>query len=74
MNILFGACSLLPYVHQLSTGNQNQVHISGESRDLIFILGYEENPQEEKFAKLNGELTSLGEKDHLLIIKRARTR
>ncbi|MBO4621913.1 MAG: glycosyl transferase, partial [Paludibacteraceae bacterium] len=42
---------------------------AGESRDLIFILGYEENPQEEKFAKSNGELTSLGEKDHHIINK-----
>ena len=43
----------------------------GESRDFIFILGYEENPQEEKFAKANANalLTSLGEKDHHIINK-----
>lgn len=41
----------------------------GESRDLIFVLGYEENPQEEKFAKPNGEITSLGERDHHIIYK-----
>ena len=41
----------------------------GESRDLIFVLGYEENPQDEKFAKPNGEITSLGERDHHIINK-----
>ena len=41
----------------------------GESKDLIFILGYAENAQEEKFAAHNGELTSLGEKDHHIINK-----
>ena len=51
---------------------------AGESRDLIFILGYEENPQEEKFEngkgyglQVNGSkeelITSLGEKDHHII-------
>lgn len=42
---------------------------AGESRDFIFILGYEENPQEKKFAANNGELTSLGERDHHIINK-----
>ena len=42
---------------------------AGESRDLIFVLGYEENPQEEKFAASNGEITSLGDKDHHIINK-----
>lgn len=41
----------------------------GESRDLIFILGYEENPQDDKFATSNGEITSLGERDHHIINK-----
>ena len=41
----------------------------GESRDLIFVLGYAENPQDQKFAAHNGELTSLGEKDHHIINK-----
>ena len=41
----------------------------GESRDFIFVLGYAENPQEEKFAAHSGELTSLGEKDHHIINK-----
>ena len=41
----------------------------GESRDLIFVLGYEENPQEEKFAASNREITSLGERDHHIINK-----
>ncbi len=42
---------------------------AGETRDLIFILGYEENPNEEKFAAKAGEITSLGEKDHHIINK-----
>ena len=42
---------------------------AGESRDFIFILGYAENKQEEKFVANNGELTSLGEKDHHIINK-----
>ena len=41
----------------------------GESRNLIFVLGYEENPQEEKFAVSNGEITSLAERDHHIINK-----
>ena len=41
----------------------------GESRDLVFILGYEENPDQEKFAAHNGEITSLGEKDFHIINK-----
>ena len=50
----------------------------GESRDFIFVLGYEENEEEHKFlndemsatASLNDELiTSLGEKDHHIINK-----
>ena len=49
----------------------------GESKDLIFILGYAENAQEEKFANsqvgpaiANSQLlTSLGEKDHHIINK-----
>ena len=48
---------------------------AGESRDFIFVLGYAENPQEEKFdnsqlSTLNSQLlTSLGEKDHHIINK-----
>lgn len=42
---------------------------AGETRDLIFILGYEENPNEEKFTAKAGEITSLGEKDHHIINK-----
>ena len=50
----------------------------GESKDLIFVLGYEENEEEQKFlndemsatASLNDRLiTSLGEKDHHIINK-----
>ncbi len=49
---------------------------AGESRDFIFILGYEENPEDEKF-EISGSrdhettklLTSLGEKDHHIINK-----
>ena len=48
----------------------------GESRDFIFVLGYEENPENEKFEiseSRNHEttklLTSLGEKDHHIINK-----
>ena len=48
----------------------------GESRDFIFVLGYEENPEDEKF-EISGSrdhettklLTSLGEKDHHIINK-----
>ncbi len=41
----------------------------GESRDLIFVLGYAENEQDKKFAAHHGELTSLGEKDRHIINK-----
>ena len=50
----------------------------GESRDFIFVLGYEENEEERKFlndemsatTSLNdGLITSLGEKDHHIINK-----
>ena len=41
----------------------------GENRDFIFVLGYAENEQDKKFAAHNGELTSLGEKDHHIINK-----
>ena len=49
----------------------------GESRDFIFVLGYEENEEANKFEKptpnpsLKGRelLTSLGEKDHHIINK-----
>ena len=47
----------------------------GESKDFIFVLGYAENAQEEKFANsqqpiANSQLlTSLGEKDHHIINK-----
>jgi len=46
----------------------------GESRDFIFVLGYAENKQEEKFQKGlqvtgYGLQTSLGEKDHHIINK-----
>lgn len=48
---------------------------AGESRDFIFVLGYEENPENEKFSNdpspINNDqlLTSLGEKDHHIINK-----
>ena len=48
---------------------------AGESRDFIFVLGYEENPQEEKFDNHQPSipnhqlLTSLGELDHHIINK-----
>ncbi len=43
---------------------------AGETKDFIFVLGYEENAQEEKFAeKTPGLLTSLGELDHTIINK-----
>ena len=42
---------------------------AGETRELIFILGYEENAQEEKFVPSCGEITSLGERDHHIINK-----
>jgi len=45
----------------------------GESRNFIFVLGYEENPQEEKFENLKSKIenlkSSLGEKDHHIINK-----
>ena len=48
----------------------------GESKDYIFLLGYEENEQEEKFETLSGEtaehiglITSLGDLDHTIINK-----
>ena len=48
----------------------------GESKDYIFLLGYEENEQEEKFETLSGEtaehnglITSLGDLDHTIIYK-----
>ena len=45
----------------------------GESRNFIFVLGYEENPQEEKFenqkSKIENLKSSLGEKDHHIINK-----
>ena len=47
----------------------------GESRDFIFVLGYAENKQEEKFesqesrVKSQDLITSLGEKDHHIINK-----
>ena len=45
----------------------------GESRDFIFILGYEENEEAKKFANIqspNSNLqSSLGEKDHHIINK-----
>ncbi len=43
----------------------------GESRDFVFVLGYVEQPQEEKFAeKTPGLITSLGELDHTIINKK----
>ena len=46
---------------------------AGESKDFIFILGYEENEEEKKFANANANtnslLTSLGERDHHIINK-----
>ena len=47
---------------------------AGENRDFIFVLGYEENPEAEKFDKGlpvtgYGLRTSLGEKDHHIINK-----
>ena len=43
----------------------------GESRDYIFVLGYEENDPEQKFLSdaNDGLITSLGEKDHHIINK-----
>ena len=48
----------------------------GESKDFIFVLGYVENEQEEKFEDLSGKtaehkglITSLGELDHTIINK-----
>ena len=50
----------------------------GESKDYIFVLGYEENEEEKKFVNEeksasmshnNGLITSLGEKDHHIINK-----
>ena len=43
----------------------------GESRDLIFVLGYAENEQKEKYAAApaDGLLTSLGALDHTIINK-----
>jgi len=44
---------------------------AGESRDFIFVLGYEENAEDAKFeaAKSDNLITSLGEKDHHVINK-----
>ena len=49
---------------------------AGESRDFIFVLGYEENEENEKFETSRSRdfetstlLTSLGEKDHHIINK-----
>ena len=42
----------------------------GETRDLIFLLGYAENGQDDKYAPATGGLiTSLGEADHTVINK-----
>ena len=45
----------------------------GESKDYIFVLGYEENEENKKFASTNANanalLTSLGERDHHIINK-----
>ena len=48
----------------------------GESKDFIFVLGYVENEQEEKFEDLSGKtaehkglITSLGKLDHTIINK-----
>ena len=42
----------------------------GESRDFVFLLGYVEQPQEEKYAdKTPGLITSLGDLDHTIINK-----
>ena len=44
---------------------------AGESRDFIFVLGYEENEETNKFADRSdkGLITSLGDKDHHIINK-----
>ena len=43
----------------------------GETRDLIFLLGYAENEQDDKYAPADaGLVTSLGEKDHTVINKK----
>ena len=47
---------------------------AGESRDFIFVLGYEENEEEQKFLNDGNEgndvlITSLGELDHHIINK-----
>lgn len=41
----------------------------GESKDYIFVLGYEENEENKKFDLQSSVLTSLGEKDHHIINK-----
>ena len=42
----------------------------GEQKDFIFVLGYVEQPQEEKYApKTPGLITSLGDLDHTFINK-----
>ncbi|MBQ0073234.1 MAG: glycosyl transferase [Prevotella sp.] len=43
----------------------------GESRDIIFVLGYEENEQDKKFQDATPEniISSLGERDHHIINK-----
>ena len=45
----------------------------GEKRDFVFVLGYEENPQEQKFehqtSNIKHLISSLGDKDHHIINK-----
>ena len=42
----------------------------GETRDLIFLLGYAENEQDDKYAPAtSGLITSMGEADHTVINK-----
>ncbi len=43
----------------------------GETRDLIFLLGYSENEQDEKYAPAtSGLITSIGKTDHAVINKK----
>ena len=43
----------------------------GETKDYIFVLGYAENEQEEKFGERSpGLITSLGDADHTIINKK----
>ena len=69
--VLLGSCRN-SIAHGWSPIASHEIEVElapNESKDLIFLLGYEENAQEEKFGTWNGELTSLGERDHHVINK-----